>query len=119
MEMARETSLHPIGGPAREREVANLHRAKEARNLLRDWFKHNETVKAREAPLKKGLQRQRAGAGVANATGGGGGLDMASLAALQAEFAEDDDGDMQGEEGGEEGAEGDDAFEGEEGEEGE
>lgn len=119
MEMARETSLHPIGGPAREREVANLHRAKEARNLLRDWFKHNETVKAREAPLKKGLQRQRAGAGVANATGGGGGLDMASLAALQAEFAEDDDGDMEGEEGGEEGAEGDDAFEGEEGEEGE
>lgn len=40
-EVARETAIRPIGGPAREREVANLHRAKDARNLLREWQKQN------------------------------------------------------------------------------
>ena len=107
-EVARETALHPVGGLSRKIAETNIPRAKQARNLLRVWHEANEKQMAREQP-KKGMQRERAGAGD---VGGGGLLDAASLAELQAEFADDNEEDEEGDV--EEGEDYDDAEQAEE-----
>lgn len=48
-EVARMTALTPVGGETRAREVANVPRAKEARNLFRKWHEVNQKTKARQA----------------------------------------------------------------------
>ena len=98
-EIARETEKERVGGTTVARSVANVKRAREARERFKEWQR-------KSGALLPSYDDEDELVRASKAKGGGAGLDASMLASLQAEFADADGEDT--EQGGEEGGGGED-----------
>jgi hypothetical protein len=88
-DVARETSLQPVGGETALRSKANIRIAKEARNIFREWLRLHPLPPLQNDDDEDEDQDKKD----FRARGGMGALDATQLAALALEFAEEEGGE--------------------------